>query len=96
VRTAGCLETVDKLIHYANLDGRVNAFYSTPAVFTQALHDTNFTWSVKVCAVRLLLLGLGAGVCCAHFLLSLPSSVPEPLVVCNPFPHMHTPSPPPL
>ena len=40
--------TVDKLIHYVNLDGRVNAFYSTPAIFTQALYDAGVNWTVKV------------------------------------------------
>ncbi len=43
---------MDKLIHYVNLDGRVNAFYSTPALFADALIATNYTFSVKV--------GLGA------------------------------------
>lgn len=27
---------IDKLIHYLNLDGRVNAFYSTPATYADA------------------------------------------------------------
>ncbi len=40
---------MDKLIHYVNLDGRINAFYSTPTMFTQALNDANVTWTVKVC-----------------------------------------------
>jgi alpha-mannosidase len=38
---------VDKLIHYVNLDGRVNAFYSTPTMFAQALNAANHTWTVK-------------------------------------------------
>ncbi len=46
------LLTVDKLIHYVNLDGRVNAFYSTPTIFTNALKATNYTFSVKVGTVR--------------------------------------------
>ena len=40
--------TVDKLIHYVNLDGRVNAFYSTAEAFASALNAANVTWTVKV------------------------------------------------
>ena len=44
-----CIDgAVDKLIHYTNLDGRVNAFYSSPTIFTNALNAANVTWSVKV------------------------------------------------
>ncbi len=39
---------MDKLIHYVNLDGRVNVFYSTPAIFTQELYAANVSWAVKV------------------------------------------------
>ena len=40
---------VDKLIHYVNQDGRINAFYSTPVLFAEALSASNVTWTVKVC-----------------------------------------------
>ena len=39
---------VDKLIHYVNLDGRINAFYSTPAIFADALKASNVTFTTKV------------------------------------------------
>lgn len=42
------VSAVDKLIHYVNKDGRVNAFYSTPAIMTQALHDANINLTLKV------------------------------------------------
>ncbi|KAK3275455.1 hypothetical protein CYMTET_16415, partial [Cymbomonas tetramitiformis] len=38
---------MDKLIHYVNLDGRVNAFYSTPSMYTDAKHAANVTWTTK-------------------------------------------------
>ncbi|KAH9627166.1 hypothetical protein KSS87_018406 [Heliosperma pusillum] len=38
---------MDKLIHYVNLDGRINALYSTPSVYTDAKHAANETWPVK-------------------------------------------------
>lgn len=38
---------LDKLIHYANLDGRVNAFYSTPAIYAAAKNTYNTTWPLK-------------------------------------------------
>ncbi|KAK9678088.1 hypothetical protein RND81_11G187100 [Saponaria officinalis] len=38
---------MDKLIHYVNLDGRVNALYSTPSVYTDAKHATQELWPVK-------------------------------------------------
>jgi hypothetical protein len=41
-------KNLDKLIHYANLDGRVNAFYSTPMIFTQSLFDSNYSFPLKV------------------------------------------------
>jgi len=40
-------KNLDKLIHYVNLDGRVNAFYSTPEIFTQALANSNYTFPLK-------------------------------------------------
>ena len=30
---------IDKVIHYANLDGRVNSFYSNPEIYTKAKMD---------------------------------------------------------
>ena len=38
---------MDKLIHYANLDGRLNVFYSTPAAYTAAKHSYNNSWPLK-------------------------------------------------
>ncbi|KAJ6680331.1 ALPHA-MANNOSIDASE [Salix purpurea] len=38
---------MDKLIHYVNMDGRVNALYSTPSIYTDAKHATNEHWPVK-------------------------------------------------
>lgn len=38
-------KNLDKLIHYTNLDGRINAFYSTPTVYTNAKFDANITWT---------------------------------------------------
>ncbi|XP_051115211.1 probable alpha-mannosidase At5g13980 [Andrographis paniculata] len=38
---------MDKLIHYVNLDGRVNAFYSTPSFYTDAKHALNESWPLK-------------------------------------------------
>ena len=38
---------MDKLIHYANLDGRINAFYSTPSAYVKAKHSYNATWPLK-------------------------------------------------
>lgn len=40
-------KNLDKLIHYANLDGRVNAFYSTPAAYTDAKNSYQEPWPVK-------------------------------------------------
>ncbi|XP_022141414.1 probable alpha-mannosidase At5g13980 [Momordica charantia] len=39
---------LDKLIHYVNKDGRVNALYSTPSVYTSAKFATNSSWPVKI------------------------------------------------
>lgn len=30
-------KNLDKLIHYANIDGRVNVFYSTPSAYVAAV-----------------------------------------------------------
>ncbi|CAI5959628.1 unnamed protein product [Closterium sp. NIES-65] len=40
-------KNMDKLIHYVNLDGRVNALYSTPSMYLDALHSANATWPLK-------------------------------------------------
>ncbi|KAJ8435416.1 hypothetical protein Cgig2_001068 [Carnegiea gigantea] len=39
---------MDKLIHYVNLDGRVNALYSTPSIYTDAKYATMDSWPVKI------------------------------------------------
>ncbi|KAL6494430.1 hypothetical protein OROGR_031230 [Orobanche gracilis] len=38
---------MDKLIHYVNQDGRVNALYSTPSIYTDAKHALNESWPLK-------------------------------------------------
>ncbi|CAK9863623.1 unnamed protein product [Sphagnum jensenii] len=38
---------MDKLIHYVNLDGRVNALYSTPSIYLDAKYTANETWPLK-------------------------------------------------
>ncbi|KAI4327749.1 hypothetical protein L6164_020175 [Bauhinia variegata] len=38
---------MDKLIHYANKDGRVNAFYSTPSFYTNVKNAENISWPLK-------------------------------------------------
>ncbi|KMT06844.1 hypothetical protein BVRB_6g151860 [Beta vulgaris subsp. vulgaris] len=38
---------MDKFIHYVNLDGRVNALYSTPSIYTNAKYALNESWPVK-------------------------------------------------
>ncbi|PIN24224.1 Glycosyl hydrolase, family 38 - alpha-mannosidase [Handroanthus impetiginosus] len=38
---------MDKLIHYVNIDGRVNALYSTPSIYTDAKHATESIWPIK-------------------------------------------------
>ncbi|KAK9749896.1 hypothetical protein RND81_02G158800 [Saponaria officinalis] len=38
---------MDKLIHYVNLDGRVNALYSTPSIYTDAKYAANEAWPIK-------------------------------------------------
>ena len=35
---------MDKLIHYANLDGRVNVFYSTPTIYVESRKSQRETW----------------------------------------------------
>ncbi|XP_062075762.1 alpha-mannosidase At3g26720-like [Humulus lupulus] len=38
---------MDKFIHYVNQDGRVNALYSTPSLYTDAKHATDEKWPLK-------------------------------------------------
>ncbi|XP_010528132.1 PREDICTED: alpha-mannosidase At3g26720 [Tarenaya hassleriana] len=38
---------MDKFIHYVNLDGRVNALYSTPSIYTDAKYAANELWPLK-------------------------------------------------
>ncbi|KAJ8752575.1 hypothetical protein K2173_005464 [Erythroxylum novogranatense] len=38
---------MDKLINYVNQDGRVNALYSTPSIYTDAKHSTKESWPLK-------------------------------------------------
>ncbi|KAL4419672.1 hypothetical protein ABPG75_006770 [Micractinium tetrahymenae] len=40
-------KNLDKLIHHANADGRVNAFYSTPARYAAAKHGYGTCWPLK-------------------------------------------------
>ncbi|CAA3024604.1 alpha-mannosidase At3g26720-like isoform X1 [Olea europaea subsp. europaea] len=38
---------MDKFIHYVKMDGRVNALYSTPSIYTDAKHAANEQWPLK-------------------------------------------------
>ncbi|GBG61654.1 hypothetical protein CBR_g23169 [Chara braunii] len=38
---------LDKLIHYVNLDGRVNVFYSSPSSYVDAKNAANVSWPLK-------------------------------------------------
>ncbi|KAL5862667.1 hypothetical protein ACOSQ3_000181 [Xanthoceras sorbifolium] len=38
---------MDKFIHYVNQDGRVNALYSTPSIYTDAKYAANESWPLK-------------------------------------------------
>lgn len=38
---------MDKLIHYVNQDGRVNALYSTPTIYTDAKYAEHQSWPLK-------------------------------------------------
>ncbi|KAJ4714169.1 Alpha-mannosidase [Melia azedarach] len=38
---------MDKLIHHVNKDGRVNALYSTPSLYTDAKNAANGSWPLK-------------------------------------------------
>ncbi|KAL4306979.1 alpha-mannosidase At3g26720 isoform X1 [Arachis ipaensis] len=39
---------MDKFIHYVNQDGRVNALYSTPSIYTDSKYAANEQWPLKV------------------------------------------------
>ncbi|KAK3006027.1 hypothetical protein RJ639_016109 [Escallonia herrerae] len=39
---------MDKLIHYVNQDGRVNVFYSTPTLYTDAKYEADESWPLKI------------------------------------------------
>ncbi|KAG4927436.1 hypothetical protein JHK85_053922 [Glycine max] len=39
---------MDKFIHYVNQDGRVNALYSTPSIYTDAKYAADEYWPLKV------------------------------------------------
>eukprot|EP00045_Choanoeca_perplexa_P017606 m.259200 g.259200 ORF g.259200 m.259200 type:complete len:1088 (-) comp17585_c0_seq4:4855-8118(-) len=38
---------LDKLIHHVNANGTVNAFYSTPTIYTQYKRAANLTWEAR-------------------------------------------------
>ncbi|PPD74048.1 hypothetical protein GOBAR_DD29028 [Gossypium barbadense] len=38
---------MDKFIHYVNQDGRINALYSTPSIYTDAKYAENVQWPLK-------------------------------------------------
>ncbi|KAK9926542.1 hypothetical protein M0R45_023767 [Rubus argutus] len=38
---------MDKFINYVNQDGRVNALYSTPSIYTDAKYAANESWPIK-------------------------------------------------
>ncbi len=38
---------LDKLIHYLNQNGTINAFYSTPTKYVEAKYKSNITWEVR-------------------------------------------------
>ena len=40
-------KNLDKLIHYVNKDGRVNAFYSTPEEYVKTKHSQGLKWPLK-------------------------------------------------
>eukprot|EP00271_Cylindrocystis_brebissonii_P018981 TRINITY_DN556_c0_g1_i1.p1 TRINITY_DN556_c0_g1~~TRINITY_DN556_c0_g1_i1.p1 ORF type:complete len:1134 (+),score=191.83 TRINITY_DN556_c0_g1_i1:196-3597(+) len=40
-------KNLDKLIHYVNLDGRVNTFYSTPSIYVEQKHAAEEEWPLK-------------------------------------------------
>ena len=40
-------KNLDKLIHWVNKDGRINAFYSTPADYVDAKNSYDEAWPLK-------------------------------------------------
>ena len=42
----------DKLVHWLNVDGRVNAFYSSPSIYTEAKLEKGKTYSLNSYDVR--------------------------------------------
>ncbi|KAK4374664.1 hypothetical protein RND71_005341 [Anisodus tanguticus] len=40
-------QNMDKLIHYVNQDGRVNALYSSPSIYTDAKYALDESWPLK-------------------------------------------------
>ena len=44
---AVAFKNLDKLVHHVNADGRVNAFYSTPAAYVSAKHAYGAAWPLK-------------------------------------------------
>ena len=40
-------KNMDKMIHHANKDGRVNAFYSSPDAYTAAKNSYDAAWPLK-------------------------------------------------
>ena len=40
-------KNMDKMIHYANADGRVNVFYSSPDAYTAAKNSYDASWPLK-------------------------------------------------
>jgi len=40
-------DNMDKLIHYVNLNGSVNTFYSNPSIYTQSKYEEKLDWTVK-------------------------------------------------
>lgn len=38
---------LDKLIHYVNQNGTINAFYSTPSIYVEQKHKAGLTWEVR-------------------------------------------------
>ncbi|KAH7427757.1 hypothetical protein KP509_10G058600 [Ceratopteris richardii] len=43
----GWFKQLDKFINWVNKDGRVNAFYSTPSIYTDEKYAANETWPLK-------------------------------------------------
>eukprot|EP00051_Salpingoeca_urceolata_P027075 m.479938 g.479938 ORF g.479938 m.479938 type:complete len:1085 (+) comp21646_c0_seq1:45-3299(+) len=40
-------KNIDKLIHHVNRNGTVNAFYSTPSIYTEEKHKAGLTWEAR-------------------------------------------------